>query len=428
MSMRILFLSNFYPPLRGGGYAQLCQEVALGLQAHGHRVGILTSNYKKKETPADEPDIYRLLQLDGDLFYYHPLDFFLHRRKRQQQNRATLAQVIDDFRPDILVVWSLWALSKTVAALAGRLLPARVVYYLAGYWPIVEDIHTSYWRQPARRWLMRLPKRILGAIALAILAKEDKSPLKFEHALCVSAALRDNLIKQGLPLQHAQVIHNGIAVEQFLSSSGQEHTRSDASPGRLKLLYAGQVVHHKGVHTAVEAMVSLIRERGVDQLSLTILGSGHPGYEAALRARVNREGLHDYITFHDPVSRDKMPAILQQFDALVFPSIYEEPLARMTQEAMASGLVVIGTTTGGTKELLVDGENGLTFAPENAEELAGQIARLAVDPELCRRLAAAGRRTVVEKFTIDRTVKEIEDYLQKIANANSVSHQFLSSL
>jgi glycosyltransferase involved in cell wall biosynthesis len=117
------------------------------------------------------------------------------------------------------------------------------------------------------------------------------------------------------------------------------------------------------------------------------------------------------VIFHKPVSKDKMPAILQQFDVLIFPSIYEEPFARMTQEAMASGLVVVGTTTGGTKEILRHGETGLTFEPEDADGLAEQVSQLIVDPDLCSRLAQAGRKAVLENFTLDKMVTEIEAYL-----------------
>ena len=126
---------------------------------------------------------------------------------------------------------------------------------------------------------------------------------------------------------------------------------------------------------------------------------------------MEREHLHEFVTFNGPVSKDEMPAILQDFDVLIFPSIYEEPLARMTQEAMASGLVVVGTTTGGTKEILRNGETGLTFMPEDADGLAKQVARLTTGPDLCCRLAQAGRQTVLEKFTLDRMVREIETYL-----------------
>jgi glycosyltransferase involved in cell wall biosynthesis len=177
------------------------------------------------------------------------------------------------------------------------------------------------------------------------------------------------------------------------------------------LLYAGQLVRHKGVHTAIEAMARLVSVWKIEQIHLTLVGSGHPGYEAFLRGLVAQAGLQDYVTFLKPVSKDKIPGLFQQSDVLVFPSIYEEPLARVTQEAMASGLLVIGTTTGGTRELLKHDETGLTFEPEDAEGLAQQVARLIAEPELSRRLAQAGRQRVRARFTLDRMVTEIEAYL-----------------
>jgi glycosyltransferase involved in cell wall biosynthesis len=78
---------------------------------------------------------------------------------------------------------------------------------------------------------------------------------------------------------------------------------------------------------------------------------------------------------------------------------------------MASGLVVVGTLTGGTRELLKDGQTGCTFTPEDAEGLADQVVRLYTDPELCCRLSQAGRRTVLENFTLEKMVAEIEAYL-----------------
>jgi glycosyltransferase involved in cell wall biosynthesis len=209
-----------------------------------------------------------------------------------------------------------------------------------------------------------------------------------------------------LPIQDSRIIHGGTDVERFLGVR-----KRDYLSGHLKLLYAGQLVRHKGVHTTIEAMARLVNERGINQITLTLVGAGHPDYEAFLRDLVERERLQDFVTFHEPVSKDKMPAILQQFDILIFPSIYEEPLARMTQEAMASGLVVVGTTTGGTKEILRDGETGFTFAPEDAEGLAEQVTRLLLDPDLRCRLAQAGRQTVLENFTLDKMVNEIEAYL-----------------
>ena len=404
--MRILFLSNFFPPARPGGYTQWCHEVTERLAARGHTIGVLTSRYELAKAPAGEQNIDRLLHLEGDLAYYQPLHFFNRWKKQHRENLTFLEDTVKNFAPDLIFVWGMWALSKALPARAEQLLPGRVVYYLSDYWPATVDMHTTYWQSSTRGWAMRVPKQILSKLALSLLAKEGQPHLKLEQVICVSSRVRDLLVEAGLPIQHARIIHGGTDVERFLD------VRKRGYPsGRLKLLYAGQLVRHKGVHTAIEAMARLVNKRKVNQITLTLVGSGHPDYEAVLRDLIERERLHDFVTVHKPVSKDEMPAIFQQFDALVFPSIYEEPLARVTQEAMAAGLVVVGTTTGGTGEILRDGETGLTFAPEDAEGLAEQVNRLIVDPYLFCRLAQAGRQTVLENFTLDKMVNEIEAYL-----------------
>lgn len=404
--MRILFLSNFFPPARPGGYTQWCHEVTERLAERGHTVGVLTSRHERAKARPREPNIYRLLHLEGDLNYYQPVRFFAQWKKQHRENLVFLEHTVKDFAPDLIFVWGMWALSKVLPALAEQLLPGRVVYYLSDYWPSALDMHTAYWQSPAQRWPMQVSKRVLSKVAMSMLAKEGQPVLKLEHVICVSVRVRDLLVEAGLPIQHARIIHGGTDVERFPGVR-----KRDYRSGHLKLLYAGQLVHHKGVHTAIEAMATLVNKRRINQITLTLVGSGHPDYEAFLRGLVERESLHDFVTFDKPVSKDKMPAILQQFDVLIFPSIYEEPLARITQEAMASGLVVVGTTTGGTQEILRDGETGFTFAPEDSDGLAEQVTRLILDPDLCCRLAEAGRQTVLENFTLDKMVKKIEAYL-----------------
>ena len=404
--MRILILSNFYPPARPGGYTQWCQEVSERLARRGHTIAVLTSRHEIEKAPPVEQNIYRLLHLEGDLNYYQPLRFFARWKAEHRENLAYLKRVTHDFDPELIFVWGMWALSRALAARAEQLRPGRVVYYLSDYWPSAIDMHTAYWRMPARGRLMRLPKRVLSMLAMSILAKEGLTEPKLEQVMCVSARVRELLVRAGLPLEHARIVHGGTDVERFPA------TRDCLQPsGPLRLLYAGQLVQHKGVHTALEAMARLVNEQRIDQVHLTLVGSGHPDYEESLHRLVREQRLGAYVTFREPVTGPDMPALLQQFDVLVFPSVYEEPLARMTQEAMASGLVVLGTTTGGTKEVLRDGETGLTFAPEDAAGLAQQVARLLVDSELRCRLAQAGQRTVRDHFTLHGMVDEIEAYL-----------------
>jgi glycosyltransferase involved in cell wall biosynthesis len=89
-------------------------------------------------------------------------------------------------------------------------------------------------------------------------------------------------------------------------------------------------------------------------------------------------------------------------------------------EAMAAGLLIIGTEVGGQAEMLFDGENALTFKPEDVDGLASQIINAASDPSLRLELALAGQQMVLQQFTIERMVGEIEQFLQGIMEASPV--------
>lgn len=406
LGMRILVLSNFYPPARSGGYTQWCQEVAERLCLRGHTVGVLTSDYERAKVPASEHNIYRLLHLEGDLEYYQPLRFFTEYARQLRTNLVLLEQVLKSFTPDLVFVWGMWALTRALPARAEELLPGRVVYYLSDYWPSALDMHTIYWRATTRHIVMRPIKRALGVLAMSQLHRIGCTRPIFEHAMCVSARVRDLLVEAGVPVQHAHIVHGGTDVGRF-----SDRPRHDNETGRLRLLYIGQLVWHKGVHTAIEALAHLSIGGRASQADLTIVGSGHPDYEASLRQLVDKHCLQEIVHFHGSVPREVVPAMMAGFEVLVFPSIYEEPLARVTQEAMLAGLVVIGTITGGTGEMLQDGVTGLAFAPQDSAGLAKQLVRMIEEPALKHRLSAAGRQHILDNFSLDRMVQGIEDYL-----------------
>src|SRR5215216_4525258 len=184
--MRILFLSNFFPPARPGGYTQWCHEVTERLAARGYTIGVLTSCYELTKAPPNEQNIYRLLHLEGDLAYYQPLHFFTRWKKQHRENLVFLEHTVKEFAPDLIFVWGMWALSKALPALAEQLLPGRVVYYLSDYWPSAESMHTRYWQSPAQRGIMQLMKRALSRVAMSTIDQEGQPVLKFEHAICVS--------------------------------------------------------------------------------------------------------------------------------------------------------------------------------------------------------------------------------------------------
>jgi glycosyltransferase involved in cell wall biosynthesis len=355
------------------------------------------------------------LSLESDLEHYQPIQFFLYWPRYQRANLQYVRRILGDFKPDVVLVWSMWNLSAAIPYLFEQLHPQGVVYQVSGDWPHAPSVHEQYWQSPARRWYRRWPKRMLGVVARWML-RQAPSPrqLQFRHVLAVSHAIRQELIeKTHIPPENIHVIYNGIDPAPFLRHSRLNRPiRNDQS---LKVLYAGGLAQHKGVHTVIEAVARLHGQRDDPEVTLTIVGSGHPDYEGYLHRLVEKEGIGPYVTFRPRVPREEVARILGEHDIFVLPSLYE-PLARMLQEAMATGLAVVGTDAWGTREVLVEGVNGLTFQPGDAEELAQQLARLVDDPDLRRRLGEAARQTVLERFTLDRMVDETEAYLEGVVS------------
>jgi glycosyltransferase involved in cell wall biosynthesis len=221
------------------------------------------------------------------------------------------------------------------------------------------------------------------------------------------------LVEAGIPVAKAQVIYTGLEAEQYLIDGSYPQPGSDKQG--LNLLYAGRLVEDKGIDTAILALEKLVHDQGGLSIKLTIAGSDSAGYENYLRHLVAQAKLEDFVTFLGHVPSEEMPRLLQQFDVLLVPSLWAEPFSRMVLEGMISGLVVVATPRGGTSEILIDGENGLFFAPGDADDLAKKILNLANDSDLRERLARAGQQMVIEKFVGTRMIDEIESYLQQVA-------------
>lgn len=412
--MRVLFISNLYPPHDLGGWEQNCQEILIHLQEQGHDCHVLTSRHGVDGTVHAEESVTRALHLQAGIHYYRPLDFFLRRPGQERANHDALRQAIDRFRPDVVFVWGMWNLSHQVAWWAEQWMPGRVAYAVAGYWFMQPDPHENYWRQTSRRSVTRALMAPARQWALRTLAQEKGAyPLQLEHVACVSKYVRNKLDQAGILPHGARVIYNGIDPAPFLQAAA----RRNANDGALRLIYTGSLVAHKGVHTAIEAL-GLLHEQGVlDGIYLDVVGGGHPDYEAGLRARVQALGLNEHVTFRGRVQRGEIPAVLANHDVFLFTSVYEEPIARSVMEAMAARLAVVGTPVGGQPEIFEDGTNALVYPPGDASRLAAFIEVLQHDPTLRARLALAGQATVKERFTLERMVDEMETWLSGIISS-----------
>jgi glycosyltransferase involved in cell wall biosynthesis len=290
-------------------------------------------------------------------------------------------------------------------------MPGRVAYNIASYWPLDADPHRVYWRNPSEHMLTRILLWPVGQLAVGILKATGYPPRpRFDHVSCCSQYVVDKLTDAGAIQPGAVAILNGIDPAPFLAH--QRQRRAPHAP--LHLLYFGSLIEHKGVHTAIEAL-GLMRQRGLsDGVDLTIVGGGQPDYEVKLRELTRSLTLEDRVRFVGRVPRSQIPQILSENDIYLFTSTWAEPFGRTIIEAMAAGLVVIGADVGGSREIFQHYPGNTLFEAGNAEALARQIERFVDDADLLDRLGEAGRRLVLERFTLDRMVDEMESWLKEI--------------
>ncbi len=147
--MRILIVSNYYPPFEHGGWEQNTRDVAERLRQRGHSVQIVTSTQGADSLAAPEPWVARVLHLESpDVAHYHPV-YTLRVRARRRENLQSLDRVAAAFSPEVVFINGMWNLSSHVAAHLEELYPERVLYFMSSYWPAEPDAHSAYWALPA---------------------------------------------------------------------------------------------------------------------------------------------------------------------------------------------------------------------------------------------------------------------------------------
>jgi glycosyltransferase involved in cell wall biosynthesis len=210
-------------------------------------------------------------------------------------------------------------------------------------------------------------------------------------------------------------LYGGIDPEPFLAEPDGAHFEA----GKVRLLYFGRLLPQKGVHTAIEALGLLHQWGEAEGVSLTLLGDGHPQYEAQLRALAAEQQVADRVIFAGRVGRNEIPIWLPNFDIFLFTSTWPEPFGRTIVEAMAAGLVVIGSTVGGSSEIFEHYAPDLLFQPEDAETLAAHIGRVRHNQQLQREMVRRGRQVVCDYFTHERMAENFERWLLQLYHQKS---------
>jgi glycosyltransferase involved in cell wall biosynthesis len=200
------------------------------------------------------------------------------------------------------------------------------------------------------------------------------------------------------------LIPNGVDLDRFKPV----HVGPDEGP--LKILCVGRLIERKGQHHLIDAVKRLIDE-GID-VRLDLVGTGDA--KAANEAQAARLGLSDRVRFLGYVPRETIAEHYASAHVFVLPS-YNEGMSVALLEAMASGLAVLVTPTGGTAELVQPEVNGLIFDWADVERLTAHLRRLAQDRSLVRRMGEASRRRATD-FSWDTAALRYLDVIRQLTS------------
>ncbi|HSH00905.1 MAG TPA: glycosyltransferase family 4 protein [Anaerolineae bacterium] len=407
--MKLLFISNYFPPYGHGGYEEWCYEVAHHLREQGDEIIVLTSE-QTDVTGGDEPEwVQRKLHLETSLSGTHNAWlFFTQRQQREAANLAELTGLIEGHQPDFVVVWGMWNLSKRLPALAEQIMPNRVVYYIGDYWLTLPNQHRVYWLTPTKNWLGNLPKMLLRRLALYLLSRDEAPPqLQLVHTLFPTAFMQDELASRGFKGQQSAVVAGGVDVTPY------QYQEPQLPVEKLNLLYVGRLMADKGVHILIPTLAELVHRYQIPA-ELVIVGSGGAEYEQRLRELVVEADVASRVVLAGRQEKGALPAFYARADMLLFPTIWEEPFGRVPVEAMANGVVVVGCATGGAADILQHEQTALVVPVDDYEAMAKGIKRLYETPALWRRLVTEAYERVQARFTTKQMARGIRGYLEKV--------------
>lgn len=406
--MRILVITNLYPPHEIGGYELRCRDVCDRLKGYGHDLHILTSDHRVPgRQEISEPHVSRKLRING--MYGNPWLPIQRLYSLEKHNHEALIREIQAVRPDIIHVWNMGGISKSLLLrIEQGNIP--VVYDVSDHWiarSLRADVWLSWWNAPgsfARSALRGILTTggIRSWISCAV-PTDSWDRIQFSKIYFCSAFMRDLTASKGWPVSHAEVIHCGIETAAFPVK--QDHSRFE------KLLWVGRLSADKDPLTAVRALAAA-RRNGLTQLTLDLYGHGDAEYVAMLDAEIASLGLTDFA-FRKSAPAAEMRKLYSQYDALLFTSDWGEPFALTPLEAMSSGLPVITSLDGGQPELARHGINCLIAEAANPELYATRIAELAASPQLRTAIAATGLDEARTRFDIDPIARQIEAFLLK---------------
>lgn len=375
-SLRVMHFVGYYPPERIGGVGEFAKALHQGLLRRGHDSVVVTSG-----GAGSDDRLHRIARTR--------LGWFLGTLR--WAGRAAACDVVHCQSGEALPVLLALALRR------GRRARSLVTFHAASRG--IRGAAAPY-TLAGRRFGPGPLGRVAGALRGLLHGAVDALALRLADGC--NAICRATAADLGHP--DLAVIYNGVAAGQ-----------TTPAPEGPEILYVGLPTHGKRVLALPFTLQAVRRELPGTRLRLV----GFEWQQAPeLRALFDELGLAQAVECLGRRRREELPALYFAARVLIVPSAYEA-LPYVILEAMQQGTPVVATRVGGHSEVIDAGENGLLVPADDPEALAAGCVALLGDAEQARRLAAAARETLAQRFELERCIDEYVHYYRALARGET---------
>lgn len=404
--LRILAVQEAYPPVVGG-LERHTQTVSRELAQRGHDVAVAVSHDGDQ---GDADGAVRLLRLPmlatrvpGALYRDH-MPFVQHPPGPDPLTVRALRRLVRAERPDVVHARS-WMVHSLLVATARMTVRPRIVVSVHDYFPIC-----------ATRALLRDGTTCAGPRlrrCLQCAAADSSAPIGVLKVAGVMAGRRtmggvDRWLAVSEAVRQAitQVVPGGLPAIEVVGSTvpdtvfGPPDRKVPPPIEGPYLLFVGSIAPFKGVDVLLDAHARL----GPDRPALVLAGRGALPASPAPAADVHHVG---------PLTHPQVMAAWRGAIAGVAPSLWPEPFGQVAVEAMASGVPLVASDTGGLRDVVVHEHTGLLVAPGDPAALAAAIQRLLDDGELRARLQTAGPQRA-RRYHVSPFVDRLEEIYHEV--------------
>jgi len=404
--MRIVRLTNLYPPYIVGGYEMLTRDVAEELTVRGHDVHVLTARGRQLD---GAPKIHQAFNYSLDnkealflggrkltaveLFRHHVFDLATYRNVRR---------TVRQLRPDIVVADNLY-MASAAPLLAVRDAPCPVVAQVADKWLLFSLVDWSLVVQPRAR-----SKKLAVRAVRQLIQRPLSHFVRLDGIVTVSNFIRGLYIGAGFSPDKLETKYLGV--DNRLLLPGPAHPIHDP----VRLVFAGGLWEGKGPQVIVRAMRLLSQRSDLPRFQLDLFGEGADGFKEYLRWLIREEGVEEHVSFHGFVALEQLVAAMRAADIFVFSSIWDEPFAITPLLALGCGTPLVATRAGGTPEGFMDGETALLIPINDPLAMADAIARLTQDERLRLKLRESGIRDASERWSFSAYVDRLEEFYRRV--------------